>query len=187
MASPFDSKYNALREKIIYYANKHGIDANIFIWQIWYESSFRATVCSSANACGIAQFIPATAQRFGVNRNDIDSSLDGAARYMKWLLAQSYINGNYSFALAGYNAGEGRVKQYKGIPPFKETQDYVKKILTSAGKLNTKVVSNNQLPIVNNPVSYPVNNPLPVITNQEKDYGAYYILGALGIVLLLKL
>lgn len=133
MASPFDSQFAGIVEKIRYYAQKYGIDENIFIWQIWQESRFNPKVCSGKNACGIAQFIPATAERFGVNRSDIDSSLDGAARYMRWLLQQSYIGGNYAFALAGYNAGEGAVKKYGGIPPYTETQNYVSIILENAG------------------------------------------------------
>jgi len=133
MASPFDAKYNNIREKITIYANRYGIPVNIGIWQIWQESRFNPNVCSGKNACGIAQFIPATAQRFGVNRNDIDSSLDGWGRYMAWLLRQPYINGKIELALAGYNAGEGSVKKYKGIPPFTETRNYVKTIMANAG------------------------------------------------------
>lgn len=145
MASPFDPQYSQIVEKIRYYARNYGIDEDIFIWQIWQESRFNPKVCSGKNACGIAQFIPATAARFNVNRNDVDSSLDGAARYMRWLLDQPYINGRYDLALAGYNAGEGRVKQYKGIPPFSETQNYVRIILGNAQKSPNSASSDSSL------------------------------------------
>lgn len=132
MASPFDAKHNAIRAKIADYANRYGLPVNIGIWQIWQESRFNPRACSGAGACGIAQFMPATAARFGVNRNDVDSSLDGWGKYMSWLLRQPYINGNIKLALAGYNAGEGAVKKYKGIPPYRETQNYVKTIMANA-------------------------------------------------------
>lgn len=140
MSSPFDSRYDDIRNKIIYYANQWGIPENIGIWQIWFESSYNPHVCSGAGACGIAQFTAPTAARFGVDRNDVDSSLDGWGRYMSWLLRQPYINGNIGFALAGYNAGEGRVQQYHGIPPFSETQNYVRNILAAAGGSGNNVV-----------------------------------------------
>jgi len=133
MASPYDAQYAGIRSRIEHYAAKYGIDRNIAIWQLWQENKFRSSGCSGAGACGIAQFIPATAERFGVNRSDVESSLDGWGRYMRWLLDQSYIAGDYRLALAGYNAGEGNVKKYGGIPPFTETQNYVREILSNAG------------------------------------------------------
>lgn len=172
--NPFAPEYANIRNKINYYANKYGIDANIFLWQLWQENRFRSNGCSGANACGIAQFIPATAARFNVNRNDIDSSLDGAARYMQWLLRQPYINGNYALALAGYNAGEGRVKQYKGIPPFKETQNYVATILRNAGK-NTTSYSNDNTNIATPVNTFSINN----LSTNEK-----VMLGVAGVLLL---
>jgi soluble lytic murein transglycosylase-like protein len=143
--NPFDAQYNDIRNKIIYYANRYGINPNIFIWQIWYENKFRSTGCSGAGACGIAQFIASTANDYGVNRNDVDSSLDGAARYMRDLLRLSYINGRYDLALAAYNAGQGSVKKYGGIPPFTETKNYVSNILNSANAVVTQTDVNNTI------------------------------------------
>jgi soluble lytic murein transglycosylase-like protein len=131
--SPFDSQFDAIRSRIVHYADRYGIDRTIAIWQIWQESKFNPQAQSSAGAKGIAQFMPATASRFGVNVWDVDSSLNGWGQYMRWLLDRSYIGGRYDLALAGYNAGEGRIQQYKGIPPFAETQKYVATILANAG------------------------------------------------------
>ena len=151
MASPFDPQYNDIISRIRYYAGQHGIDSNIGIWQIWQESRFKPTVCSHAGACGIAQFMPATARRFNVNRNDINSSLNGWGKYMRFLLDK--FNGDYKLALAGYNAGEGNVMKYNGIPPFRETQNYVATILGNAGQpkpnpvtQNVNITSNNNVP-----------------------------------------
>jgi soluble lytic murein transglycosylase-like protein len=123
MTSPFDSKHSDTVGKIRFYAAKHGIPADIGIWQMWQESRYKLNAVSHAGAAGIAQFMPATAERFGVNPLDIDSSLDGWGRYMKILFNEFK---RWELALAGYNAGEGNVRKYGGIPPFQETQNYVK-------------------------------------------------------------
>lgn len=141
MASPFDSQYNDVRAKVVYYANQYGIPENIAIWQIWQESSFNPRSCSGRGACGIAQFTVDTATQFGVDRNDIDSSLDGWGQYMTWLLRQPYINGNISLALAGYNAGPGNVQKYKDIPPFTETENYVRTILANAANAGNQIIN----------------------------------------------
>ena len=79
------------------------------------------------------QMMPATAQRFGL-KDPFDPAQNVAAgtKYLKWLLQR--FNGDVSLALAGYNAGEGAVDKYKGVPPFGETQNYVKKIVATYGK-----------------------------------------------------
>jgi soluble lytic murein transglycosylase-like protein len=133
MASPFDSQYNSIRAKVIYYADKYGIDRNVAIWQIWQESKFVPTAHNnSSGADGIAQFVPATAREWSVNTKDVDSSLDGWGRYMVWIGKRPWINNDISLMLAGYNAGIGNVQKYGGIPPFTETKNYVSKILGSA-------------------------------------------------------
>lgn len=132
MASPFDSKYSQIVERIRFYARQYGINENVAIWQIWQESRFNPRAVSPAGAKGLCQFMPGTAARFGVNVWDIESSLNGWGKYMSWLLKQPYINGNIAFALAGYNAGEGKVKKFAGIPPYKETENYVRIILENA-------------------------------------------------------
>lgn len=140
MASPFDSQFAAVRSRIEHYANAYGIPSDVAVWQIWQESKFNPTANSPKGAKGIAQFMPAAASRFGVNVFDIESSLNGWGRYMSWLLRQPYINGDIRLALAGYNAGEGNVQKYGGVPPFRETQNYVAEIMRNAGAVSPATV-----------------------------------------------
>jgi hypothetical protein len=130
MASPFDSQYDAIRQKIINKALEYGLDPLIAVWQLWQENKFKSSGCSGAGACGIAQFIPGTADQWGVDPSDVDSSLDGWGEYMDHLA--SLFNNDYRLMLAGYNAGEGNVTKYGGVPPFPETQNYVNVIMSNA-------------------------------------------------------
>lgn len=92
------------------------------------ESNFDPNATSPKNAMGVMQLIPETASRFNVKDTfDPVQNIKGGLAYLRWLLA--YYRGNVALAVAGYNAGEGAVDRYRGIPPFKETQNYVKRIL----------------------------------------------------------
>ncbi len=113
-------------------AQNAGIDPNIFVKQINQESGFNPKAQSGAGAMGIAQFMPATAQGLGVDPTNPLASLDGAAKLMSQYV-QKYA-GDYGKALAAYNAGPGSVDRFGGVPPFAETQTYVKNILGSAGQ-----------------------------------------------------
>ena len=86
------------------------------------------------------QLMPATAKRFG-NKDPYDaaSNVEAGTKYLKWLLKR--FNGDVTLALAGYNAGEGAVDKYNGIPPYNETQNYVKKIVANYGKTYHPVVT----------------------------------------------
>lgn len=110
-------------------AQRHGINPDVFVRQLRQESGLRMGVGSPAGARDIAQFIPSTAKTWGVTLGDGRASddLDGAARLMKHLVGK--YGGDYRKALAAYNAGEGAVAKYGGVPPYAETQAYVKKIL----------------------------------------------------------
>tara|TARA_R110000751_G_scaffold40862_3_gene96421 strand:+ start:403 stop:891 length:489 start_codon:yes stop_codon:yes gene_type:complete len=126
MPSPLDSTYNFYTNKIRAAAQKYNIPAQLGIWQLWQESRYKPNAVSSAGAKGVAQFMPGTAAQYGVDVWDVDSSIDGWGRLMRDLYKQF---GRWDYALAGYNAGPGNVNKYNGVPPFKETQDYVRIIL----------------------------------------------------------
>jgi peptidoglycan DL-endopeptidase CwlO len=110
-------------------ANKHGVDPSLLAAVASQESSFNASAVSPAGAQGLMQFMPATAKGLGVNALDPSSAVDGAARYLSSLTKQF---GSTELALAAYNAGPGTVSRYGGIPPYAETQNYVRAVLTKA-------------------------------------------------------
>lgn len=110
-------------------AQKYGIDPDIFVRQIQAESAFDPAAVSSAGAIGLGQLMPATAKELGVDPTDPAQNLEGAARYMKQLLGR--YDGNQTLALAAYNAGMGNVDKAGGVPNFKETQNYIAKIMGS--------------------------------------------------------
>ncbi len=113
-------------------ALKAGIDPVMFTEQIRQESGFNPNARSALGALGIAQFMPGTAKSVGVNPLDPSASLIAAAKLMK-----SYMDkyGDPKVALAAYNAGEGNVATYGGVPPFEETQLYIKLITAAAAKV----------------------------------------------------
>jgi soluble lytic murein transglycosylase-like protein len=156
MASPYDSKHNAIRAKITQYANKYGIKPSIAIAQIWQESRFNPKARSPVGAAGIAQFMPGTAREYRVNVNDVDSSLDGYGRFMKKLLAM--FKGDYPKALAGYNAGPGRVQKAGGVPRIKETQTYVRNIMAMAEKNDNTVANVSETTTTGNTIVSTGNN-----------------------------
>lgn len=107
-------------------ADDAGVDRDLYESLIAIESSFNPHAVSPAGAKGLAQLMPGTAAALGVSDPfDPEQSLRGGARYLAQLLAQF---GDAKLAVAAYNAGPGRVERYGGIPPIRETQDYVQKV-----------------------------------------------------------
>ena len=109
-------------------ATRHGLDPLLIYSVMHQESSFKQRAISHKGARGLMQLMPGTAARFGVtNIFDPKQNIEGGSRYMKFLLNR--FDGNLSLALAGYNAGEGAVDKYGWrIPPYAETQEYVRRI-----------------------------------------------------------
>jgi TPR repeat protein len=103
------------------------IDPKLVLAVMAAESAFQTDAVSPRNARGLMQLMPETAQRFGVkNVFDAGENIRGGARYLRWLL--TYFEDDLSLTLAAYNAGEGAVARYGGIPPFPETRAYVQKV-----------------------------------------------------------
>jgi soluble lytic murein transglycosylase-like protein len=106
---------------------RHGVDPVLLYAIMHRESSFKKFAVSYKGARGLMQLMPGTAARFGVtNIFDPAQNIEGGARYVRFLLDR--FGGDVRLALAGYNAGEGAVDKYRGVPPYSETQEYVRRI-----------------------------------------------------------
>ncbi|HQQ70802.1 MAG TPA: lytic transglycosylase domain-containing protein [Alicycliphilus sp.] len=96
------------------------------------ESNFNPQALSPKNAQGLMQLIPETSERFQVkNPYDPAQNIRGGLSYLRWLLA--YFEGDVALVAAAYNAGEGKVERYRGVPPYLETRAYVQRILKAVG------------------------------------------------------
>ncbi len=108
-------------------AERSGVDPKLVMAVILVESGFNPRAVSPKNAQGLMQLIPETAQRFQVkDAFDPEQNIRGGIAYLKWLL--SYFRGDVALVAAAYNAGEGTVQKYRGVPPYPETQRYVMRI-----------------------------------------------------------
>lgn len=110
-------------------AQRHNIDAKLLHAVIQTESAYNPSAISSAGAAGLMQLMPATAQRFGVyDRRDPDQNVEGGTKYLKHLI--TLFGPRLDLAIAAYNAGENAVMRHNNtIPPYRETQDYVRQVL----------------------------------------------------------
>ena len=106
-------------------ARRHGVPEDLFLKLVQQESGFNPKARSHKGALGLAQLMPETARQLRVDPLDPYQNLDGGARY---LMQQYRAFGNWRLALAAYNAGPGAVQKHGGVPPFRETQNYVRVI-----------------------------------------------------------
>jgi soluble lytic murein transglycosylase-like protein len=115
-------------EQLVYrLAPQYAVDSQLALAVISAESAFNPTAISPKNAQGVMQLIPETAARFGVTKvfNPAEN-IKGGLAYLRWLLA--FFQGDVPLVIAAYNAGERAVEKYRGIPPYAETRNYVKKV-----------------------------------------------------------
>lgn len=126
-SSTINNDYKSIIEKA---SATYGVPAKLIESVIKHESSFNPNAVSSAGATGLMQLMPATAKFLGVsNAFNPEQNIMGGTKYLSQLMKK--YNGDISMTLAAYNAGPGNVSKYDGIPPFKETQNYVKKVINT--------------------------------------------------------
>ena len=129
-----------IKKLIVQEAQAQGVPVDLALAVAQHESGFNNLAKSKAGAIGVMQLMPETAKGLGVtNPYDAEQNIRGGIRYLKGQLDR--YNGNVQLALAAYNAGPGNVQKYGGVPPFKETQKYVKSITSAIPNFNQREVN----------------------------------------------
>ena len=163
---------NAFDQLIRHAAQQHGISEGLIKAVMHTESGFNINARSPVGAQGLMQLMPATARRFNVsNAYDPQQNILGGAKYLSWLLKR--FNGNTQLAVAAYNAGEGNVDKYGGVPPFRETQDYVRRVTSryqnlyssSLGSTSNSNAANTQ--VIAQSANYTSSNAEPVTAPKQ--------------------
>jgi len=148
---------------IVAAANLYNVEADLIKAVIAQESEFDQWAVSSKGAQGLMQLMPFTARRFGVvDSFDARQNIFGGTQYLRFLL--DLFSGEISLALAGYNAGENAVTRYRGIPPYRETRNYVSKIMAmlGGGMSRLPVASHGASVVKLTPAPRPTPKPNPV-------------------------
>jgi soluble lytic murein transglycosylase-like protein len=159
-------------------AEQQGVEAPLVHSVIRAESNYNPNAISPKGAQGVMQLIPATARRFGVSDAfDARANIEGGVKYLKFLL--DYYQGDYVRAIAAYNAGEGAVDKFKGIPPYPETRNYVWQVAKNLKAAREKQVK-SPAPAVRPRVTEATlarnasETPRPVQTSVGSDGRVYY-------------
>ncbi|ENW82212.1 hypothetical protein F909_01288 [Acinetobacter sp. ANC 3929] len=170
---------NAFDSLIRQAAQQHGISEGLIKAVMHTESGFNINARSPVGAQGLMQLMPATARRFNVNNAyDPQQNIFGGAKYLSWLLKR--FNGNTQLVIAAYNAGEGNVDKYGGIPPFRETQDYVRRVTSRyqnlyASSIGSSSSSNTQVIAQSSNYTTPSTEAAEVAAPAAKSYNRQII------------
>ncbi len=128
--SPPATSLNYIKGKVRFCAKKFGIPERLFLNLVRAESNFNPRAVSNKGAKGLCQLMPGTARKLGVkNPYDVDENLEAGARYLKQLYNKYR---SWKLALAAYNAGPNAVDRYGSVPPYAETENYIRKVYTEA-------------------------------------------------------
>jgi soluble lytic murein transglycosylase-like protein len=135
-ASGPSQSQNVVRQHIQVTATRFGVDRNLVDAVAWQESRYNPRAISTAGAVGVMQLMPETARQLGVrNPHDVEQNVVGGTAYLRQQLER--FGNNVPLALAAYNAGPGAVIKYGGIPPYRETQNYVRQIMQRLSATST--------------------------------------------------
>jgi hypothetical protein len=121
-------------EAIIDAARRHGLNPHLVAAVVRAESAFEPRAVSHKGARGLMQLMPATARRFGVEVSELftpERNLEAGSRYLRWLVDR--FPGDLPRILAAYNAGEATVERYRGVPPYRETRNYIRRVFSTLG------------------------------------------------------
>jgi soluble lytic murein transglycosylase-like protein len=150
---------------------EQGVESHLVHSVIRAESNYDPTALSPKGAQGMMQLIPATARRFGVsNAFDPDENIRGGVRYLRFLL--DYYQGDYVKTIAAYNAGEGAVDKYHGIPPYLETQKYVYRVARNLKAARESEAETGPAESASN--SGKMETTRPIETSTDADGRVYY-------------
>ncbi len=163
-------------------ASRHGVDPVLIYATMHQESSFKPRAMSYKGARGLMQLMPGTAARFGVNNIwDPRQNIEGGTRYMRFLL--NMFDGDVALALAGYNAGEGAVMKYGGrIPPYRETQEYVRRISRRYALMRDPQTAHNARNMTRAQVAATRAEPVPLTTYEPNVFAVRLPDGRLQLV-----
>lgn len=163
----YSSNRNAYDDLISNASSNFGVEQGLIKAIMHTESGFNPSARSPVGAQGLMQLMPATARRFLVNDSyDPAQNIAGGVKYLNFLLKR--YNNNHELAIAAYNAGEGNVDKYHGIPPFRETQDYVRRVMSRFNNLyqnGIKITSGNDRQLA-------ASSSRPIITYTNADGSA---------------
>jgi soluble lytic murein transglycosylase-like protein len=144
-----------LRERINDHARAQDLDPKLVEALIRIESAFDSRAVSNKGAMGLMQLMPGTATELGVeNAFDVEENLRGGTAYLRSLLDR--FSGDLTLALAGYNAGPAAVEKYQGVPPYRETSEYVRRVLAAYG---TPAVRSSRRPASTGTIKISVASP----------------------------